>query len=140
LVGDGRATGDAVFVEPVPLVGDVEWTAASESGTMLFQGTAVGSELRGHLFAGEDQLVVTGTISAGGSIAADVSAPDGTVVATVAAVRDGGTFHGTYDLVAQPAEDAPEASASGALSGEGTWEASAEGVPINFAQESPPSP
>jgi hypothetical protein len=127
LVGDGRATGDAVLVDPVPLVGEVEWAATGESGTMLFQGTAVGSDLRGHLFAGDDQLVVTGTIAADGSIAADVSAPDGTVVATVAASRDGGAFHGTYELVA--AADADEASANAAVPDVGIWEASAEGVP-----------
>jgi hypothetical protein len=111
------------------LIGPVGWSAPGTSGTALFQGLATPSTLTGHLFAGDSQLAVTGTIGTGGAVTGTVAASDGTPVGTFAGTREGDTLRGTYELTdsAAPLPDGALASDPEAAM---TWEADAGDVPV----------
>jgi hypothetical protein len=107
------------------LVGWVDWTASGETGRALFQGLAKGPALEGHLYAGEDRLVVHGDIGDDGSITGTVAAADGTPLGTFAGTRTDDTLEGTYSL------SAPTAEASE------TWEADAGDMPTPTPESTP---
>src|SRR5947207_7754142 len=71
------------------LVATVSWTApGGQAGAMLFQGTGDGGVLTGNAFAGNDRLVVSGTIGDDGSISGSLAATDGTAVGNFSASLD----------------------------------------------------
>jgi hypothetical protein len=140
LAGAGVALcATLALADPVPsgatrLIGNVGWTASGESGTAVFQGLATSSTLSGHLFAGESQLVVSGTIEPGGAVSGNVTASDGTPVGTFAGIREGETLRGTYDVGGGAAASQALSGASVGEAGEPTssptWEADATDVPV----------
>jgi hypothetical protein len=104
-----------------PIVGQVDWAAPGETGTALFQGLATEATLDGYLFAGEEQLVVTGAIESDGDVTGAVTTSEGLQVGNFAGTRSGDTLTGTYTVTGSSLPpEAPEAQ---------TWEADAEGIP-----------
>ena len=71
------------------LIATVSWTApGGQQGTMLFQGTGNDGVLTGNAFAGNDRLVVSGTIGDDGAVSGSLAASDGTPIGTFAASLD----------------------------------------------------
>ena len=88
---------------------------------MLFQGYVQDGVLKGHLFACDSQLVVTGTISETGALSGTVTS-DGSAVGTFEGTKQGDTLIGSYQATtSSPPPDAPDSN---------LWVADGTDVPV----------
>jgi hypothetical protein len=131
--------GPAATQAAEELVATLTWTGPTGTeGEVLFQGTADGSALQGRVYAGNDQLVVTGTIATDGGVSGTLTTTDGLAVGTFGGTRNGTELEGTYAVTGGdgsspvPLTDPDEGDPG---SSSGTWSAPAHKMP-----SPPPAP
>lgn len=105
--------------EPIQIAAPLVWTEGSFVGSSLFQGKIDGDAVSGRIFAGDEQILVSATLTSSTSIVGNLSAPSGGVVGSFTGTLDGEwRFYGTYTVTGEttseawtaPAEELPGGS------------------------------